>query len=452
MNTSFTNTRIKQKIDSLDNWTNSTLILLSGEIAVVDMGNGKFRMKVGDGVSTFNDLPYVSGGTAVNVDSHSAVDEFSVIHISKDEYEQRVAANNGSILSNVLYIVSSDVIDARGERIANLGNPVDLSDAVNFGYAESHYLTEHQSLSGYYTKSETNQLSTEFRYGLATTSELTAYETKADHNSGINILSNAISSKVLVDGQYAENIQLKNVTIEEYAQLLKEGTALSNCIYKVSSENFEAFGNKIVNVADPEYDQDAATKHYVDTEIHKVDVSDQLTSFAKSTDLTAYARKSTTLAGYGITDAATPSYVDTQIQNIDIPGKIDRLSSNIIGDVTDLVGGNAQFYKLVTVELSAVSSPQYGDILSCSVENCAVTTININSTSKPVYISLPQSKLNIVRDFVIRIEVLTTTNPSVAFVPYDGEDIDFEAEDQDWLQIRPGVNIISFSETKRTNS
>ena len=132
------------------------MILLSGEIAVVDMGNGKFRMKVGDGVSTFNDLPYVSGGTAVNVDSHSAVDEFSVIHISKDEYERRVAANNGSILSNVLYIVSSDVIDARGERIANLGNPVDLSDAVNLGYADSHYLTEHQSLSGYYTKSETN--------------------------------------------------------------------------------------------------------------------------------------------------------------------------------------------------------------------------------------------------------------------------------------------------------
>lgn len=267
MNTSFIHTRLKQKIDSLDNWINSTLILLSGEIAVVDMGNGKFRMKVGDGVSTFNDLPYVSGGTAVNIDSHSAVDEFSVIHISKDEYEQRVAANNGSILSNVLYIVSSDVIDARGERIANLGNPVDLSDAVNLGYADSHYLTEHQSLSGYYTKSETNQLSTAFRYGLATTSELTAYETKADHNSGINILSNAISSKVLVDGQYAENIQLKNVTIEEYAQLLKEGNALSNCIYNVSSDNFEAFGNKIVNAADPEDDQDVATKHYVDTKV-----------------------------------------------------------------------------------------------------------------------------------------------------------------------------------------
>lgn len=100
----------------------------------------------------------------------------------------------------------------------------------------------------------------------------------------------------------------------------------------------------------------------------------------------------------------------------------------------------------------AVSHPTYGDILQCWVDNCSVSTIRITSTSKPVYITLPQSKLNIVRDFVLRIEVLTTSNPTVAFVPYEGESIDFEAEDSEWLQVRPGVNIISFSETKRVNS
>lgn len=281
---------------------------------------------------------------------------------------------------------------------------------------------------------------------------LTAYETKIEHAAEISALSSEISSKVIVDGQYAENIQLKNVGIEEYARLLKNGEVLSNCVYEVSSDNIDAFGNRIIGVAEPEESSDAATKGYVDSEIGKIDVSGQLTAYAKSNDLTAYARKSTTLAGYGITDAATTSYVDAQIRNIDVSDQIDELSSNIINDVTDLVGGNAQFYKLVKVEPSAVYNPTYGNILSCSVENCAVTTICVNSTSKPLYIGLPQSRLNIVRDFVIRIEVLTTSNPSVAFVPYEGEDIDFEAEDPDWLEVRPGVNIISFSETKRTNS
>lgn len=179
---------------------------------------------------------------------------------------------------------------------------------------------------------------------------LTAYETKIEHAAEISALSSEISSKVIVDGQYAENIQLRNIGIEEYALMLKNGEVLSNCIYEVSSENFEAFGNRIIGVAEPEDDSDAATKGYVDSEIGKIDVSGQLTAYAKSNDLTAYAksndltayaRKSTTLAGYGITDAATTSYVDAQIRNIDVSDQIDELSSNIIDDVTDLVGGNA---------------------------------------------------------------------------------------------------------------
>ena len=108
---------------------------------------------------------------------------------------------------------------------------------------------------------------------------------------------------------------------------------------------------------------------------------------------------------------------------------------------------------MVEVVPEEVSDPELGNILRCHVENCSVSSIRITSTAKPLYIYLPQSNsLNIVRDFVLRIEVLTTTNPTVAFVPYEGEEMDFESEDQDWLEVRPGVNIISFSETKRINS
>ena len=72
-------------------------------------------------------------------------------------------------------IISSETIDARGEQIKNVGYPTDLSDAITMQYADEHYLSAHQSLSAYYTKSQTNALSSTFRSGLATTEQLTAY-------------------------------------------------------------------------------------------------------------------------------------------------------------------------------------------------------------------------------------------------------------------------------------
>ena len=50
------NVRFQQKIDTLEAWNNSELILMPGEIAVVSGTNGKF--KFGDGEHAFRDLPY----------------------------------------------------------------------------------------------------------------------------------------------------------------------------------------------------------------------------------------------------------------------------------------------------------------------------------------------------------------------------------------------------------
>lgn len=49
--------RIKQRSDTLQNWTTNNPILLSGELAVVDCGT-QIRFKIGDGVKTFNDLKF----------------------------------------------------------------------------------------------------------------------------------------------------------------------------------------------------------------------------------------------------------------------------------------------------------------------------------------------------------------------------------------------------------
>ena len=62
------NTRILQKIDLVTNWNNNNPILLNGEIAVVQVGTVQdgenqipiYCVKVGDGVTPYNQLQYVA--------------------------------------------------------------------------------------------------------------------------------------------------------------------------------------------------------------------------------------------------------------------------------------------------------------------------------------------------------------------------------------------------------
>lgn len=69
---------------------------------------------------------------------------------------------------------------------------------------------------------------------------------------------------------------LINISEEEYENLLVNGGILSNAIYEVYSDYENLYDEQIKNLADPTDDQDAATKKYVDTEIQKIDVSEQI--------------------------------------------------------------------------------------------------------------------------------------------------------------------------------
>ena len=51
-------TRIKQRRDTVANWTNNNPVLLKGEIAIVEDTDGAIRFKVGDGSKTFSALAY----------------------------------------------------------------------------------------------------------------------------------------------------------------------------------------------------------------------------------------------------------------------------------------------------------------------------------------------------------------------------------------------------------
>ena len=55
------NVRVQNKRDTIANWESNNPILLKGEIAIVQALNGNVKVKVGDGITAFNDLVYISG-------------------------------------------------------------------------------------------------------------------------------------------------------------------------------------------------------------------------------------------------------------------------------------------------------------------------------------------------------------------------------------------------------
>ena len=52
------------------------------------------------------------------------------------------------------------------------------------------------------------------------------------------------------------------------------------------------------------------------------------------------------------------------------------------------------------------------------------------------------------RDFILRIEISSSAAPTFTFNGVN-ETIDFDSEDNDWAVMEPGLNLVSFTETKR---
>jgi hypothetical protein len=74
----------------------------------------------------------VTLGNKIAIDGKTlGTETFSINHISQDEYHELVEAS--AVLSNTLYIVSSDSLNMYGERIENLAYGISANDAVNLG-------------------------------------------------------------------------------------------------------------------------------------------------------------------------------------------------------------------------------------------------------------------------------------------------------------------------------
>lgn len=152
--------------------------------------------------------------------------DLSVVHISKDDYHELVV--NETIDNSTLYIVSSDNLNAYGEKITNVLSGEDDTDATNVAQVKSYI----------------NDL-------------------KTDIDENINILNEFVEKKVCIDGQYSD-LSILRVNSDEYHELVVNNQINNETLYIISSENINAYGERIENVATPISASDATNKEYVD--------------------------------------------------------------------------------------------------------------------------------------------------------------------------------------------
>lgn len=96
------NTRIANKRDTSSNWTTNNPVLLNGEIIIVDTEAGQVRYKVGNGTSTYTQLPFTDESLITNING-------------------KLSLSGGTMTGN---------INMGGHKLTGLGAPVNSNDAV----------------------------------------------------------------------------------------------------------------------------------------------------------------------------------------------------------------------------------------------------------------------------------------------------------------------------------
>lgn len=128
--------RIQQKYDTVAKWRNSELVLFLGEIAL-DETNG---IKIGDGVRTWNNLPYVTDELASQLSSAvisldnkiSSVDEnMQSAVITLNEKIDSLDLNMITVENKIDDINTNiEIIENNEIPISKLVNPVDNTEVL----------------------------------------------------------------------------------------------------------------------------------------------------------------------------------------------------------------------------------------------------------------------------------------------------------------------------------
>ena len=141
---------IRQKRDTAANWTNHNPVLLNGELILVDTAEGQLRVKIGDGIKTYTQLPFMDEALRAlitEVDNNNskvvlkdlinnAEDEvleiLNIIRLSQEEYNSLAAA--GTLDPKAIYMTEA----ANGGNTDELKTYIDNADATTLNSAKTY--------------------------------------------------------------------------------------------------------------------------------------------------------------------------------------------------------------------------------------------------------------------------------------------------------------------------
>jgi hypothetical protein len=116
-----------------------------------------------------------------------------------------------------------------------------------------------------------------------------------------------------------------------------------------------------------------------------------------------------------------------------------KIRQDMIEVIGDNFASSSLGYKLITAEPTG----EYPNV-TYVIENQTITNINLDDESLNVTIQLPESKNNgYARDFILRLNI--TEMPQITWSGID-ESWSVESDDEDWLNLEIGSNVISFTE------
>lgn len=92
-----------------------------------------------------------------------------------------------------------------------------------------------------------------------------------------------------------------------------------------------------------------------------------------------------------------------------------------------------------------------GTTVSATLQDRAVNAITLASTVTAATFTFPAPVAGYARDFFLRLVIEGSTVPTISFLESGGgslEDV-FDADDDAWAEIEPGVNVLMFTETSQ---
>ena len=220
------NVRIALKRDTSANWTNHNPVLLNGELILVDTAEGQLRVKIGDGIKTYTQLPFMDEALRAlitEVDNNNskvvlkdlinnAEDEvlgiLNIIRLSQEQYNSLAAA--GTLDPKAIYMTEAD----NGVNIDELKTYIDNADATTLNsaktYSDNADATTLNSAKTYSDNADTTTLNSAKTYSdNADTTTLNSAKTYSDNNflklsggtvTGVTTFSNTTASSSTTTG------------------------------------------------------------------------------------------------------------------------------------------------------------------------------------------------------------------------------------------------------------